>query len=128
GDAIESFPAAYLDGMTGPGRARVLGDDPNEAWWWRTTEPYDAAILVYGKDEASAATLVKDVTAATARYGHAVQRTVLLHEIPEKKPDRRETFGFVDGTSQPVIRGTYRGLRNADPIHLVEPGEFILGY
>ena len=27
-----------------------------------------------------------------------------------------------------MIRGTYKGLRNADPIHLVEPGEFILGY
>jgi deferrochelatase/peroxidase EfeB len=27
-----------------------------------------------------------------------------------------------------VIHGTYKGLRNADPIHLVEPGEFILGY
>ena len=37
-------------------------------------------------------------------------------------------FGFIDGISQPVIRGTYKSLRNADPIHLVEPGEFILGY
>ena len=30
--------------------------------------------------------------------------------------------------SQPVIRGTYKGLKHADPLHLVEPGEFILGY
>jgi deferrochelatase/peroxidase EfeB len=30
--------------------------------------------------------------------------------------------------SQPVIRGTYKALRGADPIHIVEPGEFILGY
>ena len=42
--------------------------------------------------------------------------------------DKHEAFGFVDGISQPVIRGTYKSLRNADPIHLVEPGEFILGY
>ncbi len=41
---------------------------------------------------------------------------------------KEEPFGFVDGISQPVIRGTYKGLRKADPIHLVEPGEFILGY
>ena len=39
-----------------------------------------------------------------------------------------EPFGFVDGISQPVIRGTYKALRGADPIHLVEAGEFILGY
>ncbi len=39
-----------------------------------------------------------------------------------------EPFGFTDGVSQPVIRGTYKSLRNADPIHIVEPGEMILGY
>jgi deferrochelatase/peroxidase EfeB len=39
-----------------------------------------------------------------------------------------EPFGFVDGISQPVIRGTYKALRGADPIHIVEAGEFILGY
>ena len=27
-----------------------------------------------------------------------------------------------------MIRGTYKGLKAADPIHLVEPGEFVLGY
>ena len=52
------------------------------------------------------------------------------YEIPLKEvsESKEEPFGFVDGISQPVIRGTYKGLRNADPIHLVEPGEFILGY
>ena len=52
------------------------------------------------------------------------------YEIPLKEvsESKEEPFGFVDGVSQPVIRGTYKGLRNADPIHLVEPGEFILGY
>ena len=52
------------------------------------------------------------------------------HEIPLRMVSggKEEPFGFVDGISQPVIRGTYKGLRNADPIHLVEPGEFILGY
>ena len=34
----------------------------------------------------------------------------------------------MDGISQPVIRGTYKALRGADPIHVVEPGEFVLGY
>ncbi len=52
------------------------------------------------------------------------------HRIPltrTKKP-AIEPFGFVDGISQPVIRGSYQSFRKNDPIHLVEPGEFIIGY
>src|SRR5262249_58123509 len=41
---------------------------------------------------------------------------------------KTEPFGFRDGVSQPVIRGTYKSLRAADPIHIVEPGEMVLGY
>ncbi|CAH0495473.1 hypothetical protein [Novosphingobium sp. CECT 9465] len=39
-----------------------------------------------------------------------------------------EPFGFVDGVSQPTVRG-FPGRKGApDPVHAVEPGEFILGY
>ncbi len=48
-DALESFPAAFIDGMTGPGRARILGDDASaDQWWWGADKPHDAALLVYG--------------------------------------------------------------------------------
>ncbi len=40
----------------------------------------------------------------------------------------KEPFGFADGISQPIIRGTRRYTRIRDAIHVVEPGEFILGY
>jgi deferrochelatase/peroxidase EfeB len=39
-----------------------------------------------------------------------------------------EPFGFADGISQPIIRGTKRWMRQSDKIHTVEPGEFLLGY
>ncbi len=126
-DAVESFPAAFLDGMTGPGRARILGDDPETPWWWRTGAPYDLALLVYGRHESSVAGLAREMRRVAKASGHTVSRAMPLNEIPSAA-DRKEPFGFLDGVSQPVIRGTYRGLRNADPIHLVEPGEFILGY
>lgn len=39
-----------------------------------------------------------------------------------------ENFGFRDGISQPVIRGTQRFAKGAGKRDIVEPGEFILGY
>ncbi|WP_293676085.1 hypothetical protein [uncultured Phenylobacterium sp.] len=126
--ALETFPAAYLDGMTEPGRARVLGDDPDEPWWWKHRGPYDAAILAYGDDEAAVEGLRKTVSDLLKRHGHGAPEVFPLTPVADKAYKRLEPFGFVDGTSQPVIRGTYRGLRTPDPIHLVEPGEFILGY
>ncbi len=40
----------------------------------------------------------------------------------------KEPFGFVDGISNPIIRGTTRAAKSTNSIHLVNPGEFILGY
>lgn len=128
--ALESFPAAFTDGMTAPGRDRILGDlGGNVAanWWWGQTGS-DAALLVYGTSAEAAAALADRIVSAATAAGHRVDQHIPLVEVAGRAADRLEPFGFVDGTSQPVIRGTYRGLRNADPIHLVEPGEFILGY
>lgn len=128
-DALESFPAAFLDGMTGPGRSRILGDDPTDPrapWWWGASKPHDAAVLVYGRSEEATAALSARAQAAAKHYGHKIERVMPLKPIPDRL--HKEPFGFLDGVSQPVIRGAYQGLRNADPIHLVEPGEFILGY
>jgi deferrochelatase/peroxidase EfeB len=127
-DALETFPVAFLDGMTGPGRSRILGDDlndPDDPWWWGAAGTPDAALLIYGRSDAAVGALAAKIRTLAAGAG-----TRIVHEIPlTTVPDTvLEPFGFLDGVSQPVIRGTYRGLRNPDPIHLVEPGEFILGY
>jgi deferrochelatase/peroxidase EfeB len=124
---LATFPFAFLEGMTPPARARILGDiDSNGAdyWTWGRSQP-DVALLIYGEEESNVLALAKQLTEVATQVGMAKP-----HEIPLKKvsEDKEEPFGFVDGISQPVIRGTYKGLRNADPIHLVEAGEFILGY
>jgi deferrochelatase/peroxidase EfeB len=127
-DALATFPVAFLDGMTGPGRSRILGDDlndPDDPWWWGAPEAPDAALLIYGKSDEAVAALAGKVRGLTAEAGCRVAHEVPLTTVPDTT---LEPFGFLDGVSQPVIRGTYRGLRNPDPIHLVEPGEFILGY
>ncbi len=128
--AIETFPAAYLQGMTGPGRERILGDTGANAaahWWWGQENDH-VALLVYGTSEAAAEALAQEMVSLAESAGHRDIHTIALEPVSPFASDRKEPFGFVDGTSQPVIRGTYRGLRNGDPIHLVEPGEFILGY
>ena len=127
-EALETFPPAYLDGMTEAGRAQILGDHPDETWRWKTEGAYDLAILVYGKTDKAVAALSGKVGKLLARHGHAKPLVTKLVTVDREASKRLEPFGFVDGTSQPVIRGTYRGLRAPDPIHLVEPGEFILGY
>jgi deferrochelatase/peroxidase EfeB len=125
-ESLETFPAAFLDGMTGPGRARILGDDDTaDGWWWGADRPHDAALLIYGVDPAAVQDLVDKIDAITRRHGHEVAHAIDLAPVPDEV---HEPFGFLDGVSQPVIRGTYQGLRNPDAIHLVEPGEFILGY
>ena len=35
----------------------------------------------------------------------------------------QEPFGFADGISQPIMKGTRRWMRQSDDIHVVEPGE-----
>jgi deferrochelatase/peroxidase EfeB len=126
-EGLQTFPYAFLTGLTNDARARILGDTGNNAvdkWRWGKTAPH-AAVLVYGKTADDVAALQSEL--AGLALAHDVR---LTHSVPLKKitDDKREPFGFADGISQPVIRGTYKGLKAADRIHLVEPGEFILGY
>jgi deferrochelatase/peroxidase EfeB len=124
---LQTFPNAFLTGLTDDARARLLGDTGDNAvdkWRWGKIAPH-TALLVYGKTADDVAALKSKLDESAAAHGVQLTHSVPLKEITI---DKREPFGFADGISQPVIRGTYKGLKAADPIHLVEPGEFILGY
>ncbi len=127
GECVSGFPPAFLEGMGTEGRARILGDtgeDSPEKWRWGR-QSSDVALLVYGVTDADAAALEAEVRAAAAANDMAEPYRIPL--VPAKKPSI-EPFGFVDGVSQPVIRGTDQSNRSNDPIHLVQPGEFVIGY
>jgi deferrochelatase/peroxidase EfeB len=122
-----TFPFAFVEGMTKDYRLRILGDlDANspENWRWGKESP-DTAVLIYGRSEGSVADLKTKVLAECTTAGMSSPHEIPLQPVTE---DKTEPFGFTDGISQPVIRGTYKSLRNADPIHIVEPGEMVLGY
>jgi deferrochelatase/peroxidase EfeB len=126
-DCLRGFAAAFLQGMSGEARNRILGDigrNAPENWRWGR-DPFDLALLVYGKNEESVGALCKRLAALAEENGLGEPHRIALVET--KKP-AIEPFGFVDGISQPVIRGSYQSFRKNDPIHLVEPGEFIIGY
>jgi deferrochelatase/peroxidase EfeB len=139
-DSVATFPPAFIDGMAAPWRSRVLGDvgdNAPDAWWWGDPERenIDGMLVLYAGSEDGLRHLIATSTAALERHGHEVRRKIPFRELAGKKESEAarfrakcEPFGFLDGISQPVIRGTYKALRGADPIHLVEAGEFILGY
>ena len=124
---LKGFPAAFLEGMSTTARARILGDDGTNApdqWEWGR-EPHDLALLVYGYDDKLVRGLERRVARLAEENGVAEPYRIPLERT--MKP-AIEPFGFVDGVSQPVIRGSYQSYRKNDPIHLVEPGEFVIGY
>jgi deferrochelatase/peroxidase EfeB len=125
--AGRTFPFAFVEGMTAPYRSRILGDSGENSpdhWRWGKTVP-DAAVLIYGRTPESIEELRLHLKGICREWGAPEPHEVKLDPVTD---DKTEPFGFLDGISQPVIRGTYKSLRNGDPIHIVEPGEMVLGY
>jgi len=148
-DAIETFPPAFKQGMWPSWRARALGDtgknDPL-GWQWGMPEGApehryaDVFLVLYGATDRDRHGLFEKLSDAAARLGHGFSHQLVL--TPLRKPVRHaapdaatppaksvfEPFGFADGISQPIIRGVPRANVHSARIHLVEPGEIVLGY
>jgi cytochrome P450/deferrochelatase/peroxidase EfeB len=146
---LNSFPSAFTHGMTSPWRSRLLGDEgPNapENWvWGGPHNAVDAAIILYAADkqglEKARALELGNLERMGGRLIHRVETKLSfpprLNTIPQDLkavvPYLRETpsiepFGFADGISQPLIRGTRKWYEDPSELHGVEAGEMILGY
>jgi len=132
-DALGSFPEAFADGMATGNRARILGDaDASAPGSWRWGRPGavpDAVVLLLAKDQQLLDEARAREHASLAKQGVVVLHTIALQDLPEKVARPLiEPFGFRDGISQPIIKGTNRHSAETNPIHAVAPGEFVLGY
>ena len=128
-DGLGTFPSIFNLGMAS--RERVLGDVAQSApSGWRWSDAGDdkgahVAILIFATDAARCQELLE---AHLRALGGDVRVLYRLDTQPSAKGLDFEPFGFRDGISQPVIRGTQRFAKGALPRDIMEPGEFILGY
>lgn len=136
---LDSFPHAFTMGMTNQHRARVLGDTGRMVWG--AAEEIDVVLLLYAE---TPELLDAEVSQWTGSFpGHVVRsirtglktkpevrgRAMAEYVRPPRSKHVYEPFGFADGLSQPIIRGTSRYYRkDIDPMHVVNAGELILGY
>ena len=119
----------------GDTRSRFLGDveesDPGN-WVWggppggpKSHDRIDCLCLLFAKD-------AQTIDEAWARLRPSAAAASVCHSIDAYlTPEGKEHFGFRDGISQPIIRFTKRDYETPEPdraLHVVEAGEFILGY
>jgi deferrochelatase/peroxidase EfeB len=130
-NVISEFSIAFQEGMSEPHRAAILsdtGDDKPANWRWGHGDQYvDAALMLYADSAERLVQEANDIRSLLQEHA-----ATLVYELPLTAYDptqpTREPFGFVDGVSQPIVRGTRRWISESDANHVVEPGEFILGY
>lgn len=138
GTARAEFPKAYRMGMADPARANILsdtGEDGPSSWLWGgEQDEADAVLLVYSETAAALEAAVAARGQELMQVGGQILHRVTADPLPVRpaeggpRPAVKEPFGYVDGISQPIIRGTRRWMRQEDAIHHVEPGEFLFGY
>ncbi|MFH5926504.1 Dyp-type peroxidase [Roseomonas xinghualingensis] len=128
GGALPGFDAAFRAGAKERGAA--LGDDP-AAWRAPFAEgAVDGVLLITGP---SKDTVEAHTASILAMFKDSLQE--VCREMGAVRPQRaHEHFGFLDGISQPGIRGLTARENPLNPEHgipgqeLIWPGEFVFGY
>jgi Dyp-type peroxidase family len=130
GWTAEGFSAPFverIDGDPSGHRQRILGDlDENSSqhWGWGGSHKrVDILLMLFAENDA-------ELGALEARYlpppGLTLVEQVRATSLDEM--DGREHFGFLDGLSQPILRGSRDAERYPESRHLTELGEIVLGY
>jgi len=122
----DNFTREFREGMTTPHRQRLLGDFESshpDLWKWGGTknESVHFILMVFGKDKD---TCLDYVNRLHSQYSAQGIRDIMALD-GQTLPYNKEHFGFRDGISQPVVKGSGRF---GAPENMVDAGEFLLGY
>ena len=122
---VDAFPIPFREGMDTINRNRILGDygdnAPDKWRWGGANNELHVLLILHAKDEAALTPFLTAQKQALKEGGLSI-----IQEMSGfKRADGKEPFGFHDGISQPVIKGSGRSGPKDD---LVAPGEFLLGY
>ena len=129
-DDLATFSVAFQQGMTPPWRARLLGDEGDQApdgWLWGAADTTDALVYLFARDAAELAEAMASLESGAQAHGHRVVFQQVMKPLPQHG-QVYEPFGFADGVSQPVLRDTPRARVPRNAGHVVDAGEFVLGY
>ena len=132
----DGFGLEFRQGLVHRHRSRFLGDvDENDPRWWewggrtgaKSEGRIDCLCLLFGdKQKTPLDATWRDLALPPAAA------SVVHVQCGYLSRDEGEHFGFRDGISQPTIRFTKRDYETTAPreraLHVVEAGEFILGY
>ncbi len=123
---IAAFSREFRQGMATEHRSRLLGDldsSAPEKWRWGgyNNEPLHLCLLVFGSDQNIAEKYYAEMESQFKLSG--LEEILRIDGLT--LPENKEHFGFRDGISQPIIKGSGRPGPKDD---MVDPGEFIMGY
>jgi len=132
-DGMKTFPGPFTAGMTS--RSRILGDvgsSAPETWRWTDGQTADGrptadAVLFIYADSRDKRDRALEAHRRELGPGAAFLDVILTQPVGRSGKEF-EHFGYRDGISQPVIRGTQRFTKGALKDDIVEPGELLLGY
>lgn len=120
-----NFPIPFREGLSTENRNRILGDYGENApknWNWGTQNDEQILLIFHATDITS----MDDFLASEKERIAKNEGLAIVREMRGNLgKDNKEPFGFHDGISQPIIKGSGKSGPEMD---IVETGEFILGY
>ena len=123
---VESFPVPFREGVVTDDRSRILGDygenAPSKWRWGANDDKLHLTLIFHAKDKPALEVFLEEEKNRINKIGGVT----IINEIKAHlRKDNKEPFGFHDGISEPVIKGSGRPGPEND---MVATGEFLLGY